>query len=239
MELKINEPMERVMQIKQVFIAALLSLPILSYAAHMDDVRDARYCEVIVSQGRLTLAVYNTMGLNQCPDAEWKKITSKMLKKDMKTRIAILNGPRYWTIDAIDSTPIIDASEKKIKGMSMKKVALVHIKMSDIIKGHKPYNQHHVERNAVWTYKAGKPVYELIDPTGRVYVMQSYSIDKAVQTPLTLAQLGDKLKLPAGWHYRTGILNQDTKLPCDHKKAIVIQDDFLNTYQLAAHDLLK
>ena len=227
------------MQIKQAFVVMLLCLPILGYAAHMDDVRGSRYCEVIVSQGRLTLAVYNTMGLNQCPDAQWKKITSKNLKKALKARIAILNGPRYWTIDAIDSTPITDVLEKNIKGISMKKVALVHIKLSDIIKGHKPYNQHHVDRNVTWTYKAGKPVYELIDPEGRVYVMQSYSLDKAPQTPRSLSKLGGTLKLPAGWHYRTGVLNNDAQLPCVHKKAIVIQDDFLNTYQLASHDFLN
>jgi hypothetical protein len=231
--------MERVMQIKHVFATIFLCLPVLGYAAHMDDVRGARYCEVIVSQGRLTLAVYNTMGLNQCPEAEWKKITSKTLKKDMKARIAILNGPRYWTTDEIDSTPIGDVPDTTIKGMSMQKVALVHIKLSDIVKGHKPYNQHHVDRNVTWTYKAGKPVYELIDPAGQVYVMQSYSLDKQEQTPRSLSLLGETLKLPAGWHYRTGVLNQDVKLPCVHKKAVVIQDDFLNTYQLAAYDFLK
>ncbi|MDF1827908.1 MAG: hypothetical protein P1U39_06470 [Legionellaceae bacterium] len=227
------------MYIKQAFVAMLLGLPMLAHAAHMDDVRGARYCEVVVSEGRLTLAVYNTMGLNQCPETQWKKITPKILKKNMKTRIAILNGPRYWTTDAIDSTPLAKTAKKSIKGLSMKKVALVHIKLKDIVKGHKPYNQHHVDRNVVWTYKAGKPVYELIDPAGRVYVMQSYSLDKAAQTPRSLAQLGKKLKLPAGWHYRTGVLRQETKLPSMNKQAIIIQDDFLNTYQLAAHDFLK
>lgn len=227
------------MHIKQAFVAMLLCLPILGYAAHMDDVRGARYCEVIVLQGRLTLAVYNTMGLNQCPENQWKNITPKIIKKNMKARVAILNGPRYWTTDAIDSTPLTKTPETKIKGMSMKKVALVHIKLKDIVKGHKPYNQHHVDRNVVWTYKAGKPVYELIDPTGRVYVMQSYSLNKVAQTPDSLAQLGNKLKLPAGWHYQTGILRKDTKLPTMNKQAIIIQDDFLNTYQLAAHDFLK
>lgn len=228
------------MHMKQAFIAMLLCLPVvLGHAAHMDDVRGARYCEVVVSEGRLTLAVYNTMGLNECPDTQWKQITPKILKKNMKARIAILNGPRYWTTDAIDSTPLTKASEKNIKGISMKKVALVHIKLSDIVKGHKPYNQHHVDRNVIWTYKSGKPVYELIDPAGHVYVMQSYSLDKAAQTPRSLARLGDKLKLPSGWHYRTGVLKQDTQLACVDKKAVVIQDDFLNTYQLAAHDFLN
>jgi len=226
------------MSIKQVFIVMLLWLPMFSYAARMDDVRGARYCEVIVSQSRLTLAVYNTMGLNKCPETQWKKITSKTLKKEMKTHIAILNGPRYWTLDGIDSTPITEASEKKIEGMSMEKVALVHLKLSDLMKGHKPYYQHHVDRNVVWTYKAGKPVYELIDPEGRVYVMQSYSVDKAYQTPRSLSLLGDKLKLPTGWHYRTGILNRDIQLACEHKKVVVIQDDFFNIYQLATHDFL-
>lgn len=227
------------MHVKHAFAAMLVCLSSIGYAGHMENVRGVRYCEVIVSQGRLTLAVYNTMGLNQCPDTQWKKITQKTLKKDMKARIAIRNGPRYWTMDALDSTPITEPSEKTIQGLSMKKVALVHIKLNDLIKGHKPYNQHHVDRNVIWTYKAGRPVYELIDPEGRVYVMQSYSLDKKAQTELSLSQLGSKLKLPAGWHYRTGVLSKDEKLPCIHNKAVVIQDDFLNTYQLAAYDFLK
>jgi len=227
------------MPIKQGFIALLLCLPVLTYAAQMEGIRGARYCEVIVSQGRLTLAVYNTMGLNQCPERQWKKITSKFLKKAMGAHIAILNGPRFWTIDSLQSIPVTEVVEKKMKGMSMRKVALVHLKLSDLLKGHKPYHQHDVERNVIWTYKAGKPVYELIDPEGHVYVMQSYSLDKIYQTPRSLSQLENKLKLPNGWHYRTGVLSKDMELPCVNKKAVVVQDDYLNTYQLAGHDFLN
>jgi hypothetical protein len=95
-----------------------------------------------------------------------------------------------------------------------------------------------VHRQTVWLFKANKPIFELINPQGHVFIMQSYSVQKTAQTEASLAQLGSKLKLPPGWRFRTGILSKDTELPTVDKKAVVIQDNFSNTYQQASHDFL-
>ena len=41
--------------------------------------------------------------------------------------------------------------------------------------GEQPYAVNQVKRDTIWTYDAGKPIFELTDPDGHVYVMQSYS----------------------------------------------------------------
>jgi hypothetical protein len=99
--------------------------------------------------------------------------------------------------------------------------------------GHKPYLRHDIRRTTAWYFEAGKPVFELIDGEGRVYAMQSYSIQKSPQTLESLATLGDRLKLPAGWKYRTRTLESELKVPAVNGMAHVVQDDFENTYQQA------
>jgi len=61
--------------------------------------------------------------------------------------------------------------------------------------------------------------------------MQSYSIQKTYQTEKSLAALGTKLHLPNGWIFRTRILNTNAYLTAENQVAVVIQDEFLNTYQ--------
>ena len=38
-----------------------------------------------------------------------------------------------------------------------------------------PYSVNRVDRRAVFTFDAGRPVFELVDPDGRRWVMQTYS----------------------------------------------------------------
>ena len=55
-----------------------------------------------------------------------------------------------------------------------------------------------IRRDTIWTFKAGKPVYLLREPSGPVWVLQEYT--KAVDpslTPDNLNELGSKLTEPA------------------------------------------
>ncbi len=217
----------------------LLCAPIMGYAMQTNGIRGDRYCEVVLSEGWFNFAIYNTMGLNHCPQSRWDSLRVSNIKKETGASKVILNGPRYWTIDAAQNTRMVKPEEKDFGGIKMRKLAYVHLGLFDVLGSGRPYKEHQVDRDTIFTYQAGKPVYELIDPKGNVYVMQSYSVEKAKQTPRSLSQLGPKLKLPKGWIYRTGVLNKTTYLKTQDKKAIVIQDDLLNTYQLASHDFLK
>jgi hypothetical protein len=87
----------------------------------------------------------------------------------------------------------------------------------------------------VFYFDAGTEVYELTDPDGAVYVMQSYSqkLDPTLSAD-QLAGLGARLKLPAGWTFSTRVLDAELEVRDVDGIAVVVQDDFENTYQLEA-----
>src|SRR5205823_1333568 len=86
-----------------IFVAAALVALITVAAAQssttpmkmLDDVRDRRYCELIVAkrQGVSLLAdVYNTLGLNDCPQAVWDAIDSAKVASQFGAVRVIRNG---------------------------------------------------------------------------------------------------------------------------------------------------
>ena len=227
------------MQVKKWSFVFFLFLPAIVFATVRDNVRGTRYCEIIVTDGWLRCAVYTTEGVNNCPRASWRGLTKKDVKAATGASKAILQGPRYWTMDTIQTTPLIKVEAKKFKTLQTKKIAYVNIGLSDILSGSRPYHRHKINLNNTFTYAAGKPVYELIDTKGRVYVMQSYSVAKTKQTPDSLARLGKRLHLPKGWRFKTGVLKQNAALKTVNNKAVVLHDDFMNRYQLSSRDFLR
>src|SRR5919199_1612498 len=68
------------------------------------ELRNVRYCEIIpvTREGRtLTSWVYNTLGRNVSPAAEWDALTEDEVNKEYGSIAAKLNGPRYWVIDKL------------------------------------------------------------------------------------------------------------------------------------------
>ena len=62
--------------------------------------------------------------------------------------------------------------------------------------------------------------------------MQSYSLteDRSL-TAADLSALGDRLELPDGWSYRSSVLDEPLQLALSPNGAIVVQDEFDNSYQ--------
>ncbi len=219
-------------------IVVLLFSTCLHAASSRKNLRGARYCEVLLSNGLLTVDVYNTLGLNHCPEKLWRTVSKKQIKKENDADFVALNGPRYFMMDAIKNASLVSKKVKFFNGISMRLAGVLHIKMLELINT-RAYQRHEVERHTTWVYAAHKPIYELIDDKGRAYVLQSYSVQYSPQTVKSLATLDRRLKLPRGWHFRTGLLKKTSEVVAVDNKAIVIQDAYRNTYQLAARDLLE
>jgi hypothetical protein len=90
-----------------------------------------------------------------------------------------------------------------------------------------------VARTTSWVYDAGKKVYELVDPQGKVFDMQSYSVQTTPQTEDSLADLGAVLSLPSGWMFRSRTLDSALTVTAVDGMATVVQDERQNTYQLS------
>ncbi|MCL9685483.1 hypothetical protein [Legionella maioricensis] len=217
----------------------LLITPILSQAAELFDVRGKRYCEIILFKTPTQILVYSTFGLNDCPSDIWQKITVGPLKKATGASFVRLNGPRYWMMDGIKSTPLAKPENETLSGLTLRKVAEIIINPDQFFSANIPYQTRNIKRRTTWTYEAGKPIYELIDSKGHVFVMQSYSLQISPQTEASLPQLAVKLRLPPGWQFKTGVLKKTETISTVNDMATVVLDDFFNTYQQATHDLLK
>lgn len=197
------------------------------------NMRNARYGEILLVTGgpfSFTGHVYNTLGLNDCPESLWKQLNPEKLKKEYSVKNVILNGPRYFLMD--ECSILNPGKVVSFEGLRARLLATVSISLGDILRGAShPYTETRVARTTCYFFKKGNILHELISPQGRRYVMQSYSLE--VDPHLTekqLLTLGSKLRLPSGWRYEVHPLEHDYKMQTAGV-AYVLQDDLKNSYQ--------
>lgn len=203
--------------------------------------RDQRYCEVIPSvrdKAKIVTTVYNTLGLNDCPEDLWAPLTENGVMAQYGADAVKLNGPRHWTMDEIIAsgssadTPTYTFGTDP--GLPMQQRAVIETKLNESTVGDQLYVPNEVQRDTVFAYDAGQPIFELTDPDGHVYVMQSYSqiVDPDLDYA-ALAGLGARLALPEGWSFSSRVLDERLELSTEASdgRAYVINDDLLNSYQ--------
>ena len=217
-------------------LAALLAAS--TVCGQPQDLRDQRYCEVLVgARGSYLpheLIVYNTIGLNECPQWLWSRITVAKVKAEARAHFVRLNGPRHWTIDAFVGSELLNPAVRTFEGLAMREAGVLHLGFRDFL-SQRPYAEHTVARKTTELFKAGLPVFQLLDPDGEVFFMQSYSLQvDPKQTMDSLKTLGQRLRLPKGWSFRAVTLRADYSLEAAGGQATVVQDDLLNTYQKSA-----
>ena len=196
-----------------------------------DHLRDTRYCEIVVVHRKgfsATAAVYNTIGLSNCPEEQWRALDPNRLKIENKAYSIVMNGPRYFVMDrnALKSPGLV----RDFDGFQGRLVAQVEI--SSASSRRQPYVESIVDRESQYVYEAGKRVYELLSPEGKTYIMQSYSleVDPRLEEK-ALAGLASRLSLPKGWRYVVRELSEDLTVRTDGSEAHILQDDLKNTYQ--------
>ena len=210
--------------------------PTSAAATSSQELRDVRYCEVIPSVQKgstVTTSVYNTLSYSNCPRAKWHQLTEAEVNKEFGSQKAQLNGPRYFVMDHAQSTGSASSSGKTFTfgGLEMGLRATLTTQAGQPTVGQQTYVVNKVARDTIFTFDAGKPVFELTTPDGHVYVMQSYS--KIVDQKLNyrdLPRLAALLKLPAGWSYSWHKLTHTLKLN-SNGLAYVVNDNLFDSYQ--------
>jgi len=198
----------------------------------VDGVFGKRYGEVLlVAMGESgpEATVYNTFPLNDCPSELWDKLDAKVIAEENGAVAALLNGPRYWLMSSIGKVGRDTLERKRFGGLEMIRQATVALNSMNPA----PYKVNTVDRKTVFTFDAGREIYELVDPDGGRWVMQTYS--QIVDKSLTLADLPDlasRLSLPAGWRYEAHTPVDPLRVDTTGRDACVTQDDFANSYSL-------
>lgn len=200
----------------------------------LSDMRGVRYGEVLAVHARgdkLFAEVWGTQLLHDCPAEWWNSLNAGELAQEMGALMVKLNGPRYWTLDGFGTkVDVVEPVIREVRGMPMRRIAEVELGDNPAAV---PYTERHVNRGAVFFFDTGRKVHELVDPTGRNFVMQAYCV--GVDSTLTvesLDSLGQRLSLPDGWSFRTRTLDEDLVVDTTAHVATVVQDELENTYTL-------
>jgi hypothetical protein len=196
------------------------------------DLSGKRYGEVLlVTPGEAgpQAVVYNSFPLNDCPDDLWSALDAHTIATENGAAAALLNGPRYWLMNFIEKKPQGPQITKTFGGIEMIQQATVLLSSMNPA----PYVPNRVNRNTVFVFNAGEEIYELIDPQGRHWVMQTWSqVADPTLSRADLPGLGDRLDLPAGWTYQPRKLTSELRVDTTTQAAEVLQDNLTNSYSL-------
>jgi hypothetical protein len=205
-------------------IAAAQARTVKQYT--IDGTRNMRFGEILVVK-QSGIEVYNTTGLNDCPPELWNALDLEKIKQQFGARAVQKNGPHFWMMD---SQMVSFGEQVSFGGLQARWAARLDLAVAaKAAKGSEPYQVFTPKKTQRMVYSSGKPVYELVDPDGHVYVMQAHD----EQFPMeSLPKLGEQLKkLPKGWQYRTRILTEDLVLDLGSDQTIhAIGDEFHQYY---------
>ena len=235
-----------------IIVAAIVVYPKVVAEAPKDDAQlteikfkglmNSRYTEILLVFGNALASnymagVYNTLGLNganpagggdSSPAVILDKIDMKKVQEDNHALSTVKNGARLWTVDHVG---VKVGKERDFQGLKARWVMWFPI--PEAIREHKDlsYAVMHAHRDTSMGINKGSRAYILDDPEGTSWVMKSASlIVDPKQKFEALKDLGSRLKLPAGWKFRSPILEQDLVFMTDNGKTMITQDELGNTY---------
>lgn len=200
----------------------------------IDHMRGVRYGEVIpvyLRETGLHAEVYGTQMLNDCPQHLWEKLDPTAIASEMGAVFVKLNGPRKWLLDGLGTkVAAVEPVIREFGGIAFRRIATIALGDKP---GGGPYKENRVDRGSVFFFDGGKPVYELVDPSGKAYVMQALcmGVDSSMSEE-QLPSLGARLRMPTGWTYRERILERELIIDTTQSMATVLQDEFENSYTL-------
>lgn len=198
----------------------------------MADFSGKRYGEVLlveITESGPQATVFNSFPLNDCPAELWSKLDPQALATENGAAAALLNGPRYWLMNDIEKDPQGPQETKTFGGIEMIKQATVALTSMNPA----PYLANEVTRNTVFVFNAGEEIYELVDPDGQRWVMQTWSqVADPNLSRADLPGLAGRLSLPDGWTYRPRVLTETLRVDTTTRPAQVLQDSLTNSYSL-------
>jgi len=190
----------------------------------IDNTRNMRFCEILIVRLR-GVDIYNTTGVSDCPDELWNALDVKKIRKQFHALKVEKNGPHFWMMD---SQTVSFGTRVSFGGIDARWVARLPLTTAlAAATGSKPYKVFYPKKTQKMVYSKGKPVYELIDPDSNVYVLQA----REEKFPIdSLANLGQQLKLPNAWQFRTETPGEDLVLDLKSDQTIYAVGDEFHQY---------
>jgi hypothetical protein len=233
--------------------AAMAAYPVSLGPTYPPDLFNYQYCEVLldVPTSASGFPVFNTTGYGNCPN--YSTLSGQAVIDSYNATYYpgnpyglpsgatgfILDWPRNWIYDqAVENIPpgtstylVLDVPNAS---PGVPDTIFGFVGFNSDISG-LAYTPSNVARDATWTYYANNQIFQLLDPSDNLYVMQSYA--RFEDPNLTYADLQDValmsslLELPTGWSYGSAQLAQQFD-NISEGNAILVQDKLGNSYMM-------
>jgi len=185
---------------------------------------------------------YNSLGVvddvsDEEFDARFRALDPEKLRKEYGGDAVRFNGPRRALMDRLTGVAFDGGKLSMLGTIPMYMYGLFVVPDFDAFVAGKqtPYHETVSKRTTTWFFEAGTEVYELVSPTGSVFVMQSASLrvdpDNTVDK---LPTLGERLTLPEGWQFRVRTLKEELVMAATYDSDppnTIVLDEFENNYQ--------
>lgn len=189
----------------------------------LSDIRGMRFCEVLlIFEDHVD--IYNTSPYAGCPDDAWQALDTAAIAAENGAKAAQLNGPHFW---AMDAQTVGFGAAKTFGGIEAGYAATLPIAALGSGKGADPYAPYVSAKLQTMTFRAGRPVYELVGPDGGVYVLNAYGTEVTGGDPASLADL---LSPAEGWSFRVSVPAEDLVIEGTSDKPVNMVGDDLHQY---------
>jgi hypothetical protein len=185
---------------------------------------------------------YNSLGVvddvsDEEFDARFRALDPEKLRKEYGGDAVRFNGPRRALMDRLTGVAFDGGKLSMLGAIPMYMYGLFVVPDFDAFVAGKqtPYHETVSKRTTTWFFEAGTEVYELVSPTGSVFVMQSASLRVDPDNTVgKLPTLGERLTLPEGWQFRVRTLKEELVMAATYDSDppnTIVLDEFENNYQ--------
>lgn len=189
----------------------------------VEDIRGMRYCEfLLIFEDRVD--IYNTTANDGCPEDKWRAMDAAALATEYGAKAAQLNGPKFW---AADDQTLVLGETAAFGGIDARYAATLPIAALGAGEGADPYVGFTSSKKQTLVYKAGAPIYELIDAKGNAYVLNAYG---AKVEGGDLANLAEQLSPAEGWSFRVTTPSEDVVVEASVDVPVQMVGDDLRQY---------
>ena len=211
----------------------------------IDNLNRVRYLEIMVFggngiTGNLEANVYNTSLIpgfdgktikDSAPQSWAESLNTDEIKKQFKALDVGINGPKLWMIDYFD-VPL--GADRQFNGKTLPWCATLHLTKSQAKEmSNNPYKSTQIERKSQLGYNQGATVFLIDDDKGTTWIMKGFELGmkpRWTYEEFASDPAGKFKQLPAGWKFRTKVLDQDLTLIPETGVATIMADEFFNVY---------
>ncbi|HTY24047.1 MAG TPA: hypothetical protein VMC85_13010 [Desulfomonilaceae bacterium] len=212
-----------------------------------DNMHLVRYLEIFVfggneNTGKLRANVYNTSlvrgfdpktNKDSAPPSYVTGLNVEATKKQFDALAVTLSGPKLWMFDWFDVPLGVD---REFNGKNIPWCAELHLERSELealAKGETKYKPTTSGRKSVMGYNKGTTVFLIDDVDGNTWIMKGFELGlkpRWTYEEFATDPASHFKQLPAGWKFRTTVLDRDLVLFPASGVATVMSDEFFNTY---------